>query len=127
MRKAAGIIMLVFGILAMGVSLFILLQWQPGNALRLWVYVPFSILTVAAGIAVLRRRAYWWALLAAIAMIVVATTNAVSAWQDIYRHYDTGARLLMASRFWAIWGIPGLLALIFLMKRKNEFAVSREA
>lgn len=128
MRKAAGIIMLAFGIFAIAGGLHVILQWSGGVA-QVWVPLALSVLIVAAGISVLRRRAYWWALLAAISMVLFGATNAVRAWQDpISQHYfDTATRLLMAARSWAIWGIPGLLALIFLVKRKGEFRASPDA
>lgn len=125
MRKAAGIIMLVFGIFIIVGGLPMVLQSGLGAAEQVWLWVQLalSILILAAGISVLRRRAYWWALLAAIAMVLVGATHAVRAWQDpIWRyHFDTATRLLRAAGSWAIWGIPGLLALIFLVKRKGEF------
>ena len=128
MRKAAGIIMLAFGIFGIVGGLVML---QPGfdAPAQVWIHLALSVLLVAAGISVLRRKAYWWVLLASVAMVVQGTTNAVWAWQDpIYRsHFDTATRLLMAVGAWAIWGIPGLLALIFLVKRRGEFAASPDA
>ena len=129
MRKAAGIIMLAFGIFVIAGGLHVILQHGFGGVAQVWVPLALSVLIVAAGISVLRRRAYWWALLAAISMVLFGATNAVRAWQDpISQHYfDTATRLLMAAGSWAIWGIPGLLALIFLVKRKGEFRASPDA
>jgi len=128
MRKAAGVIMLAFGIFVIVGAVRIMLRWESAGTAKVWIELAFAILIVAAGISVLRRRAYWWALLAAIGMIVVGTTNAVWAWQDyLFRHLYTAARLLMAVRSWVIWGIPGLVALIFLVKTKSEFEASPKA
>ena len=128
MRKAAGVIMVAFGIFVIVGAVRIMLRWESGGTADVWIQLAFSVLVVAAGISVLRRKAYWWALLAAIGMIVIGTTNAVRMWQDVvYRHFDTAARFSMALRSWAIWGIPGILALIFLVKRKGEFEASSKA
>jgi hypothetical protein len=128
MRKAAGIIMLAFGIFVIVGAVRIMLRWESGGTADVWIQLAFSVLVVAAGISVLRRKAYWWALLAAIGMIVIGTTNAARMWQDVvYRHFDTATRFSMALRSWAIWGIPGILALIFLVKRKGEFETSPKA
>lgn len=128
MRKAAGITMLAFGIFVI-VGGLVMLQPGFGAPAQVLIRLALSVLLVAAGISVLRRKAYWWALLASVAMVVEGAINAVWAWQDpIYQsHFDTATRLLMAVRGWAIWGIPGLLALIFLVKRRSEFAASPEA
>ncbi len=129
MRKAAGIIMLAFGIFGIVGGLLVMPQPGFGATAQVWIRLALSVLLVAAGISVLRRKAYWWALLASVAMVVEGTTGAVWAWQDpIFRHqFDTATRLLWAVCAWAIWGIPGLLALIFLVKRRSEFAASPEA
>ena len=128
MRKAAGIIMLAFGVFVIVGAVRIMLQWESGGTADVWIQLAFSVLVVAAGISVLRRKAYWWALLAAIGMIVIGTTNSARMWQDVvYRHFDTATRFSMALGSWAIWGIPGILALIFLVKRKGEFETSPKA
>jgi hypothetical protein len=121
-RKAAGIIMLVFGIFTIAGGLIVLRPGIGGMA-HVWVGIALAALLVAGGISALRRKAYWWALLAAIAMVLYGVSNAVWAWQDPWfqHRYDTATRLLMAAGTWAIWGIPGLVALIFLVKRKGEF------
>jgi len=128
-RKAAGIIMLVFGIFTIVGGLIILRPGLGGMA-QVWVGLALSVLIVVGGISALRRKSYLWALLGAISLVVVATSSAVWGWQDpFYRyHFDTATWLLMAVRSWAIWGgVPGLLALIFLVKRKGEFGASPEA
>ena len=123
MRKAAAIIMLVFGVFTITVGLFILLQRESGATAQAWMRLALSVLLVAVGISVLKRRAYWWALLAAIAMVLVGTTDAVRAWQDpVFRHYlDAATRVLWVVSGWAFWAVPGLLTLVFLVKRKGEF------
>ena len=121
--------MLVFGVFTVVGGLIILRPGLGGMA-QIWVGLALSVVIVAGGISALRRKSYPWALLGAISMLVVATTSAVWGWQDpFYQYYsDTATRLLMAVRSWAIWGgVPGLLALIFLMRRKGEFGVSPEA
>jgi hypothetical protein len=122
MRKAAGIIMLAFGIFAIVGGLHIILQWESGGSPQVWVRLAIAVWLVAAGIGVLRSKAYWWALLAAIAMIIEGIYSAVWAWQDpVFRHYDTATRLLMAVSGSGLWGIPGILVLVFLLRRKDEF------
>jgi hypothetical protein len=122
MRKAAGAIMVGFGIFVVVGALFIILRWGSGGPATVWILLPFAVLIVAAGISVLRRKGYWWALLAAIGMIVVGASNAGWVFQDpIFRRLGTASQVLAAARSWAMWGVPGLLALIFLVKRKQEF------
>jgi len=121
--------MVAFGIFTITGALLVLLPPESGATMaRVWVQLAFSVLIVAAGIGVFRRKAYWWAVLAAIGMIVNATSNAVWVFQDpIFGRLDTATQVLLAVRSWAIWGVPGLLALIFLVKRKGEFEVSPQA
>ncbi|MFU8796266.1 MAG: hypothetical protein ACNA7X_03085 [Dehalococcoidia bacterium] len=129
MRKAAGIIMLVFGVFTVVGGLIILRPGLGGMA-QVWVGLALSVLIITGGISALRRKPYLWALVGAISMLVVATTSAVWGWQDpFYQCYsDTPNRLLMAVRSWVIWGgLPGLLALIFVVKRKDEFGASPDA
>jgi hypothetical protein len=114
--------MLAFGIFTIAGGLIVLRPGIGGMA-HVWVGIALAALIVAGGISALRRKAYWWALLAAISMVLYGVSNAVWAWQDpLFQHrYDAATRLLMAAGTWATWGGPGLLALIFLAKRKGEF------
>ena len=122
MRKAAGAIMVGFGIFVVVGALFIILTWESGGLARVWIQLAFAVLIIAAGISILRRKGYWWALLAAIGMIVVGVSNTGWVFQDpIFQRLGTASQVLAAARSWAGWGVPGLLALIFLVKRKGEF------
>lgn len=123
MRKAAAIIMLVFGVFIITGVLLILLPAESGASVaRILLPLAVAVLAIVAGIGVLRRRAYWWALLAAIGMIVTGVSNAGWVFEDpIFGRLDTATQVLLAARAWAIWGVPGLVALIFLLKRKGGF------
>jgi len=128
MRKAAGVIMMGFGVFTIVGGLILIIPRVSGGLETVWVRLAFAILLVVAGIGILRRKAYWWALLAAIGMVLVGMSNAISAFQDPgFLRLDTATRLLLAAGSWAFWGVPGLLSVIFLVKRKDEFGVSPEA
>jgi len=122
--------MVGFGVfMIVGVPLT-LLGWEWGAASALaWIRLVFSVLLIAAGICVLRKRAYWWAVSAAIGMTVVGASYAALVSQDLFfRRFDTASTLfyaLLAARAWAISAVPGILALVFLVKRKAEFRPSQ--
>lgn len=128
MRIAAGIIMLAFGIFVFAAGVVDLLGAGYGTSVQTQLLLPLavSVLILVAGIGALRKRAYWWVLLAAIAMVIVGTTNAVRIWQQslISHGLGTTTRVLMSAGSSAIWAVPGLVALIFLVKRKGEFLTS---
>ncbi|GEM_PF-4748670 len=119
--------MVGFGVFMIVGALLLVLGWEWGVPARVWIQLAFSILLVAAGISVFRRKAYRWALSAAIGMIVFGTINAGSLLQDpVLRRADIATQLAMAAVPWAIWGVPGILAVVFLVKRKAEFRPSQD-
>jgi hypothetical protein len=124
MRKAAGIILIVWGTAGFAQGLVdLLLQ---GSRVTPWevVILVLLVLTVVGGISAIRMRAYWWAISGAGVLVIAGIISAVLQWQyslfltPVINH---AMRVLMAAAAGCAYGIPGLLALIFLAKRKGEF------
>ncbi len=134
MRIAAGIILLGLG--ATGVINSLLFLWFE---LRSPVtFNPFAALSVVVllvgagivggGISAIRRKFVWWSLMAAACLVIFAIAATVFVLLMTRTPLIPGEdpaslawRLRSSSPFWGICGIPGLLALIFLVKRREEF------
>jgi len=124
MRKAAGIILIFWGTAGFAQGLVDLLL--RGSWVTPWevVILVLLVLTVAGGISAIRKRAYWWAMSGAGVLVIAGIISAALQWQ--YSWFLTpvishAMRVLMAAAAGCAYGIPGLLALIFLAKRKGEF------
>lgn len=124
MRKAAGFILIVWGTAGFAQGLVdLLLQGSPVTPWEVVILV-LLVLTVAGGISAIRRRAYWWAISGAGVLVIAGIISAVLQWQYslfLTPVIDHAMRVLMAAGAGCAYGIPGLLALIFLAKRKGEF------
>jgi len=119
MRKAAVIILLAFGILILGNNLF---YHARGGMITAWTSLglpAFGAVLLGGGISASRMRVYWLAFSAAICMVVYGIIIGVGNWQS--PPLDTPSRVLLAAATAGFWVIPGLLALIFLVKRRGEF------
>lgn len=130
MRIAAGIILLALG--ATGAAGSLLYLW---SLLRSTVsFNPFTALAVlvlligagiaGGGISAIRRRVYWWPLMAASCLVIVAIVVTVLIVRAPAIPGDEPTlmdRLRSSSPAWGICGIPSVLALIFLVKRRGEF------
>jgi len=124
MRKAAGIILIVWGTAGFAQGLVDLMLW--GSRVTPWevVILVFLVLAVWGGVSAIRKRAYWWAFSGAAGLVLAGIISAALQWQ--YSWFltpvvENAMRVLMAAAAWGAYGIPGLLALIFLAKRKGEF------
>ena len=118
MRKAAGILLIIGGAASVYLAPFL--------APLVWALVCFAAagFIVGGGISTIRRKAYWWGFAAAICLIVLGVIFGFRQWEAMLiqaRRLDVAARLLYAGMAWGFCGVPGLLALIFLVRRKGEF------
>lgn len=124
MRKAAGIILIVWGTAGFAQGLADLLLW--GSRVTPWkvVILVLLVVTIGGGISAIRKRAYWWAFSGAAGLVIAGIISATLQWQYTWflkPVIDHAMRVLMAAAAGCAYGIPGLLALIFLAKRKGEF------
>jgi len=122
MRVAAGFMLIVWGTAGFAGGLVdLLLWWSPVTPWKV-VILALLVTIVSGGISAIRKRRYWWAFSAAIGLVIVGIIS--GTWQYVWFETPVVGRLLMAVRSWAIWGIPGLLALVFLIRRKGQFGAS---
>ena len=125
MRKAAGILLIVFGLLssveipggvvnaiawgrATSIEEFIRIQLDMGAQMVL-AGILLLVLIVGGGICALRKKAYWWAFSGAVCLIFAGIIAAA------FQSYAAGVII------GGLYILPGLLAVIFLVKRKDEF------
>jgi len=126
MRIAAGIILLGLG--ATGVVNSLLSLWY-GTLVALSIVVLLvGAGSVGGGISAIRRRFFWWPLMAATCLVIFAIAATVFLLLITRTPLIPGEepaslaqRLLASSPFWGICGLPSLLALVFLVKRRSDF------
>jgi|GEM_PF-1211350 len=122
MRIAAGVMLIVFGVLSVGAVIFI---QPPTGSEQAWVALPLMGLIVAGGICALVKRGYWWAFSGAVGLLVVGTIFV--AFYIAARYWGVAGPIPAVTRSvrlaaaGALYNLPGLLALVFLVKRKGEF------
>ena len=124
MRIAAGFMLIVWGTAGFASGLVDLLLWWSRVTPWKVVILVLLVLTVGGGISAIRKRAYWWAFSGAAGLVLAGIISAAFEWQYTWfltPVIDHAMRVLMAAAAGAAYGIPGLLALIFLTKRKGEF------
>jgi len=122
MRIAAGIILLILG--ATGVVASLLSLWYETLPALAVVVLLIGASIAGGGISAIRRKVYWWPLTAAICLVIVAITSTVVIMSSPTMPWDErtlAQRLLGTVPIWGGCGLPSLLALIFLMKRRPEF------
>ena len=122
MRKAAGVLLIVGAIAsAYPVFVFTVDRYSP-----VFVFVGLAILVgliIGGGISAIRKKAYWWACAAAICVMLVGIIFGFWEWHSLLimaRRLDLVTRVLYAILA-GLFGVPGVLALIFLVKRRGEF------
>lgn len=130
---AAGIMLLTPGAIGVWVSMTFVFSYgllrgiiHPWAALAAGgLFIGVGI--VAGGITALMKRRFWLPLSGAVCLVLVAVAGTVflvlwMGWAEIPGHETAAAqRLLWSSPAWGICGLPSLLALVFLVKRRDEF------
>jgi len=132
MRKAAGIMLIILGLVSWQVPAQIVnaVAWERATSIEDFVRISSEmatpmvlagllliVLIVGGGVCALRKKAYWWALSGAVCLILAGITLG-AFWPHF--HDPVGGRLagvLMG----VLYAVPGLLAVIFLVKREGEF------
>ena len=125
MRKAAGILLIIGG---MAVAFPNMTLSTPP---LVWFFAALAVIIfiVGGGISAMRGRAYRWAVAATICAMVMALFIAVYEAHGLYRailprfsaYRDFVPGVLMPVAAGVLFGLPGVLAHIFLVKRKGEF------
>jgi len=123
MRIAAGIILLVLG--ATGVVASLLSLWYKTLPAFAVVVLLIGAGIAGGGISAIRSKFFWWPLTAAICLVIVAIVSTLLIMRAPTIPGEDPAslaqRLLSSSPAWGICGLPSLIALIFLVKRRGEF------
>lgn len=124
MRIAAGFILIIWGTAGFASGLVDVLLWR--SRVTPWeaVILALLVMTVGGGISVIRKGPYWWAFSGALGLVLAGIISAALQWE--YTWFLTpvsrpAIRLLMAAAAGSAYGIPGLLALIFLVRRRGQF------
>jgi len=133
MRIASGIILLIVGAFVVSMSLPRLIS-QLLIPITIHTYLAYAAVglligavSVAGGVSAIMKRRFWLSLAGAVCLVLVAAAGTVfwilwMGWTEIPGHETTPARrLLWSAPAWGGCGIPGILALLFLVKRRGEF------
>ena len=125
MRKAAGVLLIVGGMAVAFPNMT--LSTQP----LAWTLAALGVIVfiVGGGISAMRGRAYGWAIAATICAMVMALFIAVYEAHGLYtailprfsayRSFVPGVLMPVAAG--VLFGLPGVLAHILLVRRKGEF------
>lgn len=132
MRKAAGIMLIIFGGLSFMVPSRIVgvIAWVRASSIEEWLDIQLemntgmlltalllTIVIVGGGICTLVKRYYGWAFSGAVCLILAGITVAAFWSLDLEPIGGALAGVLMG----VLYAVPGLLAVIFLVERKGEF------
>ncbi len=134
MRVAAGIILLILGGTVVSMSLPSLLS-QLVRPVTIHANVAFAAgglligaVIVAGGVSAIVRRRFWLSVSGAICLLLVAAAATVFVFLVTRTPlipgedpFSLAQRLLWSSPAWGGCGIPGILAVVFLVKRRSEF------
>jgi len=133
MRIAAGIILLILGAIIVSMSFPSLLS-QLLSPVTIPTYVALLAVglligsgIIAGGVSAIMKRRFWLPLSGAVGLVLVAAASTVflvlwMGWAEIPGHETTAAqRLLWSAPAWGGCGVPGILTLMFLVKRRGEF------
>ena len=132
MRKAAGIMLIVFGALSLIVTGTVqdVIAWEGATSIEEFASIRFDMgvqavpaellliaLIVGGGICTLLKKVYWWAFSGAFCLVLAGITGA-AFYASRHASLDGALGGMMTG---GLYALPGLLAVIFLAIRKGEF------
>ena len=136
MRKAAGIMLIVVGFLSFAVPHGLIEEvglrlidsteslasfMMSASGFIVLSSLVFAVWTIGGGICALIKKSWWWALSGAIGCVIGGVIYATLSLLMIPPIYSTVAGALGAAFIGTIGMIPGILAIIFLIKRRDNF------
>ena len=126
MRKAAGILMIIVGCTLPAISAYLYeMLGETANSISIPLGFVLLGLIIGSGVCAFKKRHWGLALAGAICALCVAVTLAITSLLTFpipfsyYTHPD--AALFGASILGIIFILMGILAVVFLTKRKYEF------
>jgi len=136
MRIAAGIMMIVVGFLSFAVpqglteevglrlidsteSLASFMMATSGFIV--FSSLVFAVLTIGGGICALIKKSWWWALSGAIGCVIIGVIYAMLSLLRIPPFYHNVAGAVGAATIGIIGMIAGILAIVFLIRRRDNF------
>ena len=128
MRIAAGFILIIWGTAGFAMGMADLLLWGSHVTPLKVVILAILLLAVVGGISAARKSSCWWAFSGAMGLVIAGIISAAWQWQyawSLVPAIEPASRLLMAAAAGCAYGIPGLLALIFVVMREAEFGPER--
>ena len=122
MRVTAGILMILVGLTSFA-TLYSLVDIFGETTSIVFVFLCFLSLglTWGGGICAFTKKAYWWALFGAICSVIVAFTFTITSLSTFPVPLRSGASVVGATTLGIIFVLMGILAVIFLTKRRGEF------
>jgi hypothetical protein len=136
MRIAAGIMMIAVGVLSFSVpnglteeiGLRISVEigdlasfMMTSSGFIVFLSIVFAVLTIGGGICAFVKKAWWWALLGGITCMILGVIQAMISLLTIPPLYFNLAGAVGASLIGVIAMILGILAVIFLIIKRDSF------
>ena len=115
MRKAAGVILIVLGLLTVRLPGSLFLMGVQGGIVQTMMLLLTAFI-VGGGLCALLRRHRWWASAGVVGVVAVETTIVLLAFAD---NPLTGEGALMVGSL--LFVAPAVVAGVFLYKTKTEF------
>jgi hypothetical protein len=96
------------------------------NSLIVPLSLVLLVFIVGGGICALRKKVWWWALAGAIGCTILGVADATLSLLQIPPLYHDVAGAMGITFVGTIAMLAGILAIIFLIKRKGEFEVEEQ-
>ncbi len=121
MRITAGFILIVWGTGGFAIGMSDLLLWGSHVTPLKVIFLAILLLAVVGGISAARKGSYWWAFSGATGLVLAGIISAVWQYAWFKQPVIDPAIWLEVATAGSICGVTGLLALVFVVKRKAEF------